>query len=62
MGYRTSSSEYGRRSRAERSEHQIINAANKTECVFQTPIRADHKGRYIRLNTGRALILSDVMP
>ena len=38
------------------------NAANQTECVFQTPIRADHQGRYIRLTTGRPPILCDVMP
>lgn len=43
-------------------KHINANAANQTECVFQTPIRADHKGRYIRLTTGRAPILSDVMP
>ena len=30
-----------------------FNAANITECVFQTPIRADHIGRYINLNTAR---------
>jgi len=28
-----------------------FNAAILTDCVFQTPIRADRKGRYIRLNT-----------
>jgi len=28
-----------------------FNAAIQTDCVFQTPIRADRKGRYIRLNT-----------
>ena len=39
-----------------------FNTANQTECVFQTPIRADHKGRYIRHTTGQAPILCDVMP
>ena len=43
-------------------KHINAHAANQTECVFQTPIRADHKGRYIRLTTGQAPILSDVMP
>jgi hypothetical protein len=43
-------------------KHINANAANQTECVFQTPIRADHKGRYIRLTTGQARILCDVMP
>ena len=49
-----SSSEYGRRRRAGRSgrpQLNKLNAANITECVIQTPIRADHIGRYIRLNT-----------
>ena len=30
----------------------LSNAANITECVFQTPIRAGHRGRYIRLKYG----------
>ena len=34
-------------------KHINAHAANQTECVFQTPIRADHKGRYIRLTTDR---------
>ena len=50
------------RTRRSSANRPNIHAANQTECVFQTPIRADHKGRYIRLTTGQAPILCDVMP
>ncbi len=53
----TSSSESGRRSRAGRSgrpqrqDPNIVTARRpQTECVFQTPIRAGHKGRDINHN------------
>ena len=50
------------RTRRSSANRPNVTAANQTECVFQTPIRADHTGRYIRLTTGQAPILCDVMP
>lgn len=50
------------RTRRSSANRPNFNAANQTECVFQTPIRADHEGRYIRLTTGQAPILCDVIP